>query len=60
MKKYKFKKKISPALCPSPLNIMTLIQYLKDSMDTFQKLELKLTVFEADSYISYLANKYNA
>ncbi|ORY19653.1 hypothetical protein LY90DRAFT_677090 [Neocallimastix californiae] len=39
---------------------MTLIQYLKDSMDTFQKLELKLTVFEADSYISYLANKYNA
>jgi len=50
----------SRSLCPSPLNIMVMIQYIKDSMEIFNKLELKLTLFEADPYISYLANKCNA
>jgi hypothetical protein len=60
LKENDFKNNFKNDTLPSPLNSITLFQYIKDSMEIFDNLELKMTSFEADSYIAYLANKYNA
>jgi len=43
--------------CPSPIEFKLFIQYLNSKKN--QKLEIKFSLFEADSYIAKLAKEEN-
>jgi len=56
----KLQEKNTPkTLTPSPLSIMTFLQFLLDSKKIFNKIELNFSLLEADKYIAELTNKYN-
>ncbi|ORX75771.1 hypothetical protein BCR32DRAFT_296678 [Anaeromyces robustus] len=46
-------------VCAVPIIRIAYAQYLFDASEFYEKLEVKLSLFEADSDIANLANKYN-
>lgn len=53
------KKNTPNMITPSPLAIMTFVQFLLDVDKKYDNIKIKFSLLEADSYIAQLANEYN-
>jgi len=47
------------SIVPSLFDIVTFIQFIRDISEKIQNIEVKFPLFEADRFISVLANEYN-